>query len=103
MNNELIFKEIEEFSSQTHGSTDFHKDTYFIKGNDGEYAPLKYLCKKVEELNELSQLLSNDYVCDSLEFSGDDFFPKWFEKQFSRKLKRAQHKSIYIVHQPKNK
>lgn len=104
MNNALIAEKIKEFSKQTHGSTDYHKDSYFIKGEvENEYAPMKFLCKKVEGLRELKNLLSIDYVCESLEFSDDEIFPEWYEKQFSRKLKRAEHKSIHIVYRPKNK
>lgn len=103
MNDAIIAKEIKEFSQQTHGSTDYHKDTYFIRGEEKEYAPLKYLSKKVEELKDLKQLLATDYVCDSFEFSGDENFATWYEHQFSRKLKRSQHKNIYLVYRPKNK
>ena len=101
---EAIYHEIETFSLETHGSTDFYKDEIYVMGGEGkDFAPYTYLQKKVENLNGLSQLLKEGFVLDSYDLYEIPFFKEWFEHQFSRKLKRSMAKQISILYQPKNK
>ena len=103
MNTDLILKEIEEFNKQTHGSTNYHEDTYYVKRSDvDEFAPLDYLKKKGNQVTSLKDLLSVGFVCESLELIDFNEFFDWYEKQFSRKLKRSQAKQILIISIPQN-
>lgn len=95
---------IEQFNETTHGSSDYDKDEFFVRvSNTGVYAPLKFLQKKVQGIESTSKILKKGFVCDSLELFELEVFTKWFEKQFSRKLKRAQAKKISILGMPDNK
>jgi len=98
---EEVYQEIEAFSKETHGSTDYDKDVYFVKGeNETEFAPFDFLQKKVSSVTSMDSLLGAGFVCDSYDLFGETHFMKWFEKQFSRKLTRAASKKIRIVHEP---
>jgi hypothetical protein len=104
MDSTSIMKLISEFNESTHGSSDYDKDEFFVRGDEsGTYAPLRYLQKKVEGIDNLGQLMKKGYVCDSLELFELDSFSKWFESQFSRKLKRSQAKKMSILGLPDNK
>lgn len=100
---EQLYKEISEYCKETHGSTNYDKDTYFIVGGQpGEYAPLKYLSKKLEWCKSVHDLLSLSFVCDSLDLHPNEGFPKWYEHQFGKKLKRSITKDLNILHVPDN-
>lgn len=104
MNLEEVKKEIESFSSTTHGSSDYHKDQLYVKGSGSEdFAPFSYLKKKLDSLENEKNLISEGYVFSSYEMFGDDYFQTWYEKQFSRKLTRTHAKKISILIEPDNK
>ncbi len=97
-------EEIKVFSSTTHGSSDYDKDEYFVMDeNRIDFAPFKYLQKKFPELKDISMLLKQGYVYDSLDLANNDKFLTWFEKQFSRKLPRREQKRMCVVYIPNNK
>ncbi len=97
-------EEIKVFSSTTHGSSDYDKDEYFVMDeNRVDFAPFKYLQKKFPELKDISMLLKQGYVYDSLDLANNDKFLSWFEKQFSRKLPRREQKRMCVVYIPNNK
>jgi hypothetical protein len=101
---EKLNEEITLFSSSTHGSSDYDKDEFFVMSEDRkEFAPLKYLQKKLPEYKDINSLLKIGFVYDSLELSNNENFSHWFEKQFSRKLPRRDAKKISIVYVPNNK
>lgn len=103
MNTDLIIKEIEEFNKQTHGSTNYHEEIYYVKRpGSNEFAPLVYLTKKNEKVENLNSVLSLGFVCESLELIEFKEFSDWFERQFSRKLKRTQARDVLIVSIPEN-
>lgn len=99
---ENMIKGVDLFNETTHGSSDYYKDEVYVMKEKGSYAPLSFMEKKVEEFNE-SELLSKGYIYDALELVGDKEFTQWYEKQFSRKLKRTQAKKVLIIHLPDNK
>jgi hypothetical protein len=102
MDLEVLNREIEEFSKSTHGSSDYDNDLFFVRGaNLTDYAPLKYLVKKIPDLKAKESLLEQGYVSDSFELFSFEHFQTWFEKQFSRKMSRS--KDIHILHMPNNK
>lgn len=100
----LVFQETHEFSSEVHGSSNYDQDHFFVRGDvRGEYSPLSYLIKKIDTISSVDDLLKNGFVCDSYDLMGDDQFAPWFEKQFTKKIKRAAIKKIHILHYPDNK
>ncbi len=104
MDSSEILKIIAEFNEKTHGSTDYDKGEFFLRGEDSSsFAPLKFVQKKIEGLGGVGSLLKQGFVCDSLELFELENFSKWYEKQFSKKLKRGQGKGISILGLPDNK
>lgn len=104
MNLENLNKLIEDFSKETHGSTDYFKESIFVRGGElDEFAPLKFLCKKDESIKTKEDLFKAGYVCDSLDFYDRPEFTVWFEHQFGQKLKRPQAKQVTILYMPDNK
>jgi len=100
---ENVIKEITHFSEETHGSSDYYKDNVYVRGeDDSSYAPFSYLQKKVEGL-EHAFFMNEGFVHDSLDIYSTSEFQDWYEKQFSRKLKRTKSKEISILHLPNNK
>jgi hypothetical protein len=97
-------EEIKLFSSTTHGSSDYDKDEYFVmSGSRMDFAPLKYIQKKVLEYKDIASLLKIGFVYDSFELSNNENFQVWYEKQFSKKLLRRDARKISIVYVPNNK
>jgi hypothetical protein len=104
MDIQKISEEIKLFSSSTHGSSDYDKDEYFIMSEDRkDFAPFKYLQKKLSETKDIYSLLRVGFVYDSFELSNNENFQIWYEKQFSRKLLKKDAKKISIVYIPNNK
>lgn len=101
---EVLYQLIEDFSKETHGSSDYYKEEIFVKGkSEGEFIPLKHLVKKTENVSGIDQLYKLGFVCDSYELYEEEDFIKWYEKQFGRKLKRTHAKKIFIVYDPDDK
>jgi hypothetical protein len=97
-------EEVKLFSSTTHGSSDYDKDEYFIMSESRmDFAPLKYIQKRVPEFQDINSLLKIGFVYDSFELSNNENFQVWYEKQFSKKLLRKDAKKISIVYVPNNK
>ena len=104
MDIQKLSEEITLFSSTTHGSSDYDKDEYFIMSDSRqEFAPFKYLQKKLPLCQDINSLLKIGFVYDSFELSNNEVFQAWFEKQFSKKLLRRDAKKISIVYIPNNK
>lgn len=101
---EQLYKEIADFSKETHGSTNYDQETCYVRGErKGEYAPLKYLTKKLEGLNDLTPVFRKGFIANAFDLIDESEFFDWFENQFGRKLKRSFAKKITIVHEPDNK
>lgn len=99
-----VFQQTHEFSLEAHGSSSYDQDEFFVKNDaEGEYAPLSYLIKKIDAVESSRDLLKNGFVCDSYDLIGGPIFDAWFEKQFSKKLKRSNAKKIHFLHLPDNK
>jgi hypothetical protein len=104
MSLENLYQCVENFSKETHGSSDYYKETVFVKGEkEDEFAPLKFLFKKVEEFTDKADLFKIGFVCDAFDLYDQPHFTKWYESQFARKLKRADSKKITIIYLPDNK
>lgn len=102
---ENIVNEIaKEFSSQSHGSTDFYKEEIFIKGEtDEEFVPLGFLLKNKPDIKSVEELQSQGYVFSSCDYLDLPSFDKWFQAQFNRKIDQKSKKNIGIVHLPDTK
>jgi hypothetical protein len=104
MDIQKLGEEITLFSSTTHGSTDYDRDEYFIMSDDRkEFAPLKYIQKRLTEVKDIYSLLKEGYVYDSFELSNNENFQVWYEKQFAKKLVKRDARKISIVYIPNNK
>ncbi len=104
MDLENIFQEITNFSQETHGSSNYYKDNIYLEGSDQkEFAPFKYIQKKVVGLKSEASLFEKGFVCDSYELFHSSDFCSWYEKQFSRELKSSLSKNIHIYSLPDNK
>lgn len=102
MSIEKIMGLIDSFNQETHGTTDYYKDSIFVMEGSNKFAPLSFLKKKMQEFSE-DLLVKRGYIYDSMDLIGNEEFSIWYEKQFSRKLKRASAKKILFLHLPDNK
>jgi hypothetical protein len=64
-----------------------------------DFAPLKYIQKRIPDCKDIYSLLKLGFVYDSFELSNNENFPIWYEKQFSKKLLRRDAKKILIVYE----
>lgn len=100
-----LLNEIEIFSSQNNGNSDYYKENVYVSGEkDGLFAPLSYLLKKVDGFSDSKDLMKDGYVHDSFDlFTGNQHLLNWYESNFSRKLKRTVAKNFTVLHLPNNK
>ncbi|MBT4791565.1 MAG: hypothetical protein HON90_08335 [Halobacteriovoraceae bacterium] len=98
----IIDEHASEFTLQPQGSSDYWKDTIFIRGeNDNTYLPLSFLQKK--ESQDVIKLQTQGYVLSSLTYLDLKAFDEWYKKVFNRKLTLKERKTIDIVHFPDSK
>lgn len=101
---ELINGHAKDFSSHANGSSDYWKDTVFVRGeSDQVFVPLSYLRKKLEQVKGISDLQQAGYVLSSLTYLDLKSFDDWFKDNFNRKLSLKDRKSIDILHCPDSK
>lgn len=101
MNKLTIQEHAKEFSKETHGSTDYGKDTYYIMGeSEQDYVPLRYLIKKEDTIQGLDDLTNLGITYSSFDHSEQDIFKSWYEKQFQRKLLVKDRRNIRILYFP---
>ena len=101
---DIIEKECSEFSAETHGSSDYWKDTCFVRGvSDDEFIPFTLLQKKHPEIKSIAELQSSGYVLSSLTYLELKKFEDWFQKSFNRKMLQKEKNAVNIVHRPDEK
>ena len=101
---DLINEIANDFSSQSQGSSDYWKGTYFVRGeDDNKFVPLEFLKKKDEKITDVPYLQANGYVVSSLSYLDLRSFDDWFKETFNRKLSTKERKNIDIVHLPDSK
>ena len=104
MNLERLYEEIASYSKETHGSSNYDKETLIVRGKDpGEFAPFKYLVKKIDELTSEDQLVKSGFVFDSFDLVEVPKLKSWFEKQYGKKLGVRNAKKIMVLQLPNNK
>ncbi len=90
-----------EFSSETHGSSDYWKESLFVRGiDDDTFMPFSVLSKKNKDIGSVSQLQAEGYVLSSLDYLELKSFESWYQKIFNRKLTQKDKKLVNIVHCP---
>ena len=100
----LIKETAKEFTSGSHGNSDFWKEEIFVRGeNDNEFAPLTYIQKKNENIKTIGDLQAEGYVYSSLDFLELQNFESWYSKQFNKTLDAKTKKIIGIIHRPDTK
>jgi hypothetical protein len=100
----LIKEMAKEFSSGSHGNSDFWKEEVFVRGeNDNEFAPLSYIQKKNDQIKTIGDLQAEGYVYSSLAFLELKDFETWYSKKFNKTLDAKSKKSIGIIHHPDSK
>ncbi len=93
-----------EFSSQSQGSSDYWKDTIYVRGEDDTlFIPLSYVIKKNDKIKDVKSLQAEGYVFSSLTYLDLKSFDEWFKNTFNRKLSLKDRKNIDIVHLPDSK
>ena len=98
---EKIFGVVDEFSSSTHGSSNYGEDSVFVMGEDSSrYVPVSYLLKKVDFIKSVKDLQASGFVFSSLSYLESIDFDEWYQHQFNKKLHAKQRKSIGILHFP---
>jgi len=101
---EKVYELARKFSESTHGSSDYDKDTIFIRGeNDSLYVPLQYVLKELPELTQIDQLKAEGFVYSSYDFLEINEFDQWFLTQFNRRLSSKLMKNIGLLHLPDQK
>ncbi len=99
-----VFELAQEFSAEPHGRTNYDKDNIFVMGGStNEFVPFSYLQKKTESIESVDQLLSIGFIFSSYVFQETDFFEKWFESQFSKKLIPKRSSDLSVLHWPNHK
>jgi hypothetical protein len=99
-----VFELAQKFSGSTHGSSDYDKDSIFVRGaHDREYVPLSYLQKELPEVNEINKLKAEGFVFSSYDFLEINEFDQWFLNQFNKRLSSKIMKNIGILHLPDQK
>jgi hypothetical protein len=93
-----IFERIKEFCRETHGASNYHKETLFIRGSaDEEFAPFRYLAKKVENLSDVQQLMELGFIYSSHDYIDQSSFKQWYENQFGKRLMAKTLKEISLA------
>ncbi len=101
---ERVYQEIQNFNEQTHGSSDYYKEIVFVSNlENNQFAPIKYLLKNIDALNEADDLIKLGLTTASYDLYEQKHFADWYNGQFGRKLKRGQAKKIILMGLPENK
>jgi hypothetical protein len=101
---EKVYGLIRKFSDSTHGSSDYDKDSVYIRGqSDKDYAPLSFIQKELPGIDSLAQLKSEGFVFSSYDFLEINEFDHWYQAQFNKRLSSKVMKGIGILHLPDQK
>lgn len=99
-----VYEVAQKFSGSTHGSSDYDKDTIFVRGsNDREYVPLSFLMKELPEISGIGILKASGFVFSSYDFLEINEFDVWYQNQFNKRLSSKVMKNLGILHLPDQK
>ena len=97
---EGIFKQIKEFCQSDHGSSNYGKDSIYVKGEEGKYAPFSFLQKRISSLTGPDEFLKEGFIFSSFDVIEDSRFADWYKGQFIKKLPTSLHKKIFLLSVP---
>lgn len=99
-----VYEMAQKFSGSTHGSSDYDKDSIYVRGsNDREYVPYSYLQKELPEIDSINKLKAEGFVFSSYDFLELNEFDQWYQTQFNKRLSSKVMKNIGILHLPDQK
>lgn len=99
-----VYELAQKFSGSSHGSSDYDKDSIFVRGStDKEYVPLTFLQKELPELDHIDRLKTEGFVFSSYDFLEINEFDGWYQAQFNKRLSSKLMKNIGILHLPDQK
>ncbi len=99
-----VYELARKFSETTHGSSDYDKDSVFVRGeSDSLYVPFNYILKELPEIKNIDQLKAEGFVFSSYDFLELNEFDQWYNGQFNRRLSSKLMKNIGILHLPDQK
>jgi hypothetical protein len=99
-----VYELAQKFSGSSHGSSDYDKDTIYVRGSsDKEYVPFHYLQKEVPQIDHVNKLKSEGFVYSSYDFLEINDFDHWYQGQFNKRLSSKVMKNIGILHYPDQK
>jgi hypothetical protein len=101
---EKVYELAQKFSGSTHGSSDYDKDSIFVRGSsDKEYVPYSYLQKELPQIDGIYNLKSEGFVFSSYDFLEINDFDHWYQNQFNKRLSSKVMKNLGILHLPDQK
>jgi hypothetical protein len=99
-----VFELAQRFTGSSHGSSDYDKDSVFVRGHhDNEYVPLSFLQKEMPEIDHVNKLKAEGFVFSSYDFLELNEFDHWYLNQFNKRLSSKVMKNIGILHFPDQK
>ncbi|MBF0315516.1 MAG: hypothetical protein HQK50_05875 [Oligoflexia bacterium] len=108
MDLEALNSIVREFSGESHGSSNYDEDQFFVRGEAvNNFAPFSYIKKKLvppaTPLEDYRDLLAHGMVVVSYDFIEDNHFRDWYEKQFGKKLTPKAARKILLIYKPNQK
>jgi hypothetical protein len=101
---EKVYEMAQRFSGSSHGSSDYDKDSVYVRGqSDREYVPLSFIQKELPQIDSINKLKSEGFVYSSYDFLEINEFDQWYQSQFNKRLSSKVMKSIGILHLPDQK
>lgn len=101
---ELVHKFISEFCKEPHGSSNYGKEEIYIRGeSEKDFAPLSFLVKKIDELNEESDLLNEGFIYSSYDIDENKHFADWYKGQFAKNIPATIRKKASVLYIPDHK
>ena len=101
---EKVYEMAQRFSGSSHGSSDYDKDSVYVRGqSDREYVPLSFLQKELPQVDSIDKLKSEGFVYSSYDFLEINEFDQWYQSQFNKRLSSKVMKNIGILHLPDQK
>lgn len=99
-----VYEVVQKFSGSTHGSSDYDKDSVFVRGgHDREYVPLSFLMKELPDISGIGILKAMGFVYSSYDFLEVNEFDQWYQTQFNKRLSSKVMKNLGILHLPDQK
>lgn len=84
-----------DFSAQSHGSTEYDKDTIYVMGSsDHEFVPMSFMMQSIPEIQGVQDLKKIGFVFSSFDFLELASFEQWYLRQFQKRLTTKAMKNM---------